>query len=383
MKKTSKIISLIIAAILTVSCFTQVFSIVILDNVKNVILLIGDGMGENHLEWTKSELNTELEMDKLPYQGYSITDSLSGLTDSAAGGTALSCGYRCFNSNLGTLSLTINGNGAVLFNYMNVCEAALKTGKKAGIVTSDVNSGATPASFSVHTYKRELTEEITAQQSKCGLDLIWACDNGVSDKESFEENGWTYSKTAEELKKLDKDKKSFAAIDGNICFDNGQKNDAPLSELTSLALSRLDCDRGFFLMVEGAHIDKYSHSNEKEEMMKSLTEFDKAVKTAVEFAKKDGNTIVIVTADHETGAITKDENGKYSFTSGDHSDADVPLRVFGSDELVKNGEHTVNKNVGRFIAEKIGYTGKFPVISFNPDFFKELIKAVYLSITDK
>ena len=382
MKRIYKLLVLTLAFLITVSCITPAFSIVLIDEVKNVIIMIGDGMGENHLEWTKSELGVELEMDKLPYQGYSKTDSLSGLTDSAAGGTALSCGLHCFNSNLGTLSLLINGHGATAFNYMNVSEAALKIGKKAGIVTSDVNSGATPASFSVHTYKRELTEEITKQQAECNLDLIWAADNGVSDKKMFEDNGWTYSTTEDELKELDKNKRSFAAIKGNIFYDTGDENDAPLSELTALAIERLDNESGFFLMVEGAHIDKNSHSNIKDGMMNSLVEFDKAVKCAVDFAKEDGNTIVIVTADHETGAITKDENGQYGFTSGDHSKADVPLRLFGSDGLVKDGEHAVNKEVGKFIAKKLGYTERFPVMTFNPDFFKELFSAVIASIKD-
>ena len=382
MKRIYKLLVLTLAFLITVSCITPAFSIVLIDEVKNVIIMIGDGMGENHLEWTKAELGVELEMDKMPYQGYSKTDSLSGLTDSAAGGTALSCGFHCFNSNLGTLSLLINGHGATAFNYMNVSEAALKTGKKAGIVTSDVNSGATPASFSVHTYKRELTEEITKQQAECKLDLIWAADNGVSDKKMFEDNCWTYSTTENELKELDKNKRSFAAIKGNIFYDTGDENDAPLSELTELAIERLDNDKGFFLMVEGAHIDKNSHSNIKDGMMNSLVEFDKAVKCAVDFAKEDGNTIVIVTADHETGAITKDENGQYGFTSGNHSNADVPLRLFGSDGLVKNGEHVANKEVGKFIAKKLGYTERFPVMTFNPDFFKELFSAVIASIKE-
>ncbi len=380
MKKFCKALSLILALAVILSCVTAAFSIVIPQDVKNIILLIGDGMGENHLEWTKAETGEKLFMDSLPYKGYSKTDSLSGLTDSAAGGTALACGYHNFNSNLGTLSVLINGQGATAFTYMNVSEAAIKTGKKAGIVTSDENSGATPASFSVHTYKRELAEEITKQQCESELDLIWAIDNGISDKAEFESKGWTYSTTEEELRNLDKSKRSFAAISGSICYDTGDEKDAPLSGLTALAIDRLDNDRGFFLMVEGAHIDKNSHSNIKEGMMKSLLEFDKAVETAVDFAKKDGNTIVIVTADHETGAITKGKNGEYGFTSGDHSRADVPLRVFGSDGLVKDGEHIVNTEVGKFIGKKIGYDGRFPSMKFNPAFLKELFSAIIAGI---
>ena len=380
-RKSSVFIGLILSAAMLISCISPAFAIVIPQDVKNVILMIGDGMGENSLEWTKSELGVSLTMDALPYQGYSMTDSLSGVTDSAAGATALSCGLRSFNSNLCTLSVLVNGYGATICDYMNVSQVAKSLGKRAGIVTSDVNSGATPSGFSVHTYKRELTEEITAQQVDCGLDLIWAADNGVSDKAAFEKAGWTYSTSMDELSEIKNGERSFGAIGGKIYYETGSKSDAPLSELTSLAIEKLENDKGFFLMVEGAHIDKNSHSNNKEGMMKSLVEFDKAVKNAVEFAKEDGNTVVIVTADHETGGITKNAGtGEFEYTTGDHTNADVPLRLFGSDELVKDGAHVKNTQVGRFIAKKLGYTSRFPSITVNFRFPLDLISALFKSI---
>ncbi|MBR6361405.1 MAG: alkaline phosphatase, partial [Clostridia bacterium] len=307
--RTAKILAALLAFAMLLACVSPAFAIVIPQDVKNIILLIGDGMGPNSLEWTKAELGVDLFMDTLPYQGYSMTDSLDGTTDSAAGATALSCGRRVFNSNLCTLAFK-PGSGAIIFSYMNVSEVAKSLGKKAGIVTSDTNDGATPAGFSVHTYKRSLSEEITAQQMESNLDLIWASDNGLTNAETCEKNGWTYSTTIGELEQIEYGKRSFAAIPGKIEYETGSENDAPLSELTALALKKLDNDKGFFLMVEGAHIDKNSHANNKEGMMKSLVEFDKAVETAVNFAKEDGNTIVIVTADHETGGITYNEEKK-------------------------------------------------------------------------
>ncbi len=382
MKKNriSKLLAVLLAFAMLIACVSPAFAIVIPQDVKNVILLIGDGMGPNALEWTKAELGVELCMDTLPYQGYSMTDSLDGTTASAAGATALSCGRRVFNSNLCTLAVKLT-SGAVIFSYMNVSAVANSLGKKAGIVTSDANHGATPAGFSVHTYKRDLSEEITNQQMNCDLDLIWAKDGGYASAEAFENAGWTYSTTMSELEEVGYGKKSFASIPGKIEYETGSEGDAPLSELTDLALKKLDNDKGFFLMVEGAHIDKNSHSNNKEGMMKSLIEFDKAVETAVEFAKADGNTIVIVTADHETGGITyNEETQTYEYTSGGHTNANVPLRLYGCDELVKDGSAVKNTEVAKLIAKKLGYTGTFPKATFNFAFLYDLLVAVFKSI---
>ena len=383
MKNSSKkLLSLALALAIVLSCLAcAAYAIVIPQDVKNVILMIGDGMGENSLEWTKAQTGEPLFLDTLPYQGYSKTDSLSGTTDSAAGGTALSCGYHCFNSNLCTLSINIKGNGATVCDFFNLTQAAQAIGKKTGIVTSDDNSGATPASFSAHTYKRELAAEITEQQINSGVDLLWAHDNGIIDSAKVEKAGFAFATTMSEIDAVPEGSRSFAAIKGNIFADTGSEADAPLSILTEKAIARLDNDKGFFLMVEGAHIDKFSHANNEKNMAMALTEFDKAVETAVEFAKDDGNTIVIVTADHETGGITLNpETKEYEYTTGDHTGTDVPLRLFGSDELVKDGAAVENIQVARFAAKKLGYTGRFPSFSYNFAFPLDLIKALFKAI---
>ena len=321
--------------------------------IRNVIFMIGDGMGPSHLEWAKAETGATLSMDKMPVKGYRITDSLSGLTDSAAGGTALSCGLLAFNSNVGTLSVSLDGHAFIVAEYLNLCEASQKAGKKTGVVTSDTNTGATPATFSAHTAKRGEAEKISAQQLECGLDLLWTAADGIITESSATAAGWTYIDSLSEIYDLPDNAKSLAQFSGKIQYDDGDENGAPLSVLTSLAISQLDgSDNGFFLMVEGAHIDKYSHSNEKDGMVKSLIEFDKAVEEAVKFAKMDESTMVIVTADHETGGIVYDENAKeWKFTVGDHTRTDVPLRVYGDEGMLKDGE-TI-KNVETNIPIKI------------------------------
>lgn len=345
-------------------------------DIKNVIFMIGDGMGENHLEWTKAEQNIALCMDTLPYKGYSITDSLSGLTDSAAGGTALACGRHTYNSNVATLSPDIGDGCFTLYNYTTLAELAKANGMKAGILTSDSNTGATPAAFSAHVKKRTQEKEITEQQLKSDFDLIWSEDAGFVSEKDAAENGWDYVTRYYEIEKIEPDCPIFGQF-SHVCYDDGGKSTSPLSTLTELAIDRLDCDEGFFLMVEGAHIDKYSHSNDKEGMMFSLIEFDKAVRKAVDFAKEDGHTMVIVTADHETGGITKDETtGTYSFTIGNHTQANVPLRIYGASGLVANGESVVNCEVSKFAASAIS-AKRFPMVSLNKLLIPDLIVALW------
>ena len=373
-KTMRKLIAVLLAVSLLFGSACAAQAIVIPQNVKNVILLIGDGMGENSLEWTKEAQGVSLFMDTLPYQGYSKTDSLSGLTDSAAGATALSCGLRTFNSNLCECASSVYGRGVKYFDYLNVSEVAKSLGKRAGVVTSDLNTGATPAGFSAHTFRRSEDQEITDQQLAGDLDLIWAAASGLVTPERCAAENWLFADSLAAVQALPADARSFAALPAGIEYADA---DAPLSVLTSLAIAQLDNDAGFFLMVEGAHIDKNNHSNNADGMMRALVEFDKAVENAVAFAKQDGNTIVIVTADHETGGVARDEaTGAFAYTTGDHTRADVPLRVFGSDALVKDGAHVKNVAVGRFIAKQLGYTGIFPRATFNFGFLGELIDAL-------
>lgn len=380
-KRLTRWLALLLAAALLLGSACAAQAIVIPQGVKNVILLIGDGMGENSLEWTKAEKGISLFLDTLPYQGYSKTNSLSGLTDSAAGATALSCGLRAFNSNLCECATSVYGRGVVFFDYLNVSEVAKSVGKKAGVVTSDLNTGATPAGFSAHTFRRDEDVDITDQQLAGDLDLIWAAANGLVTPERCAAANWQYADSLAALDALPAGARSFAALPAGIEFAEGE---APLSALTARAIAQLDNDAGFFLMVEGAHIDKNSHANNAAGMMGAMEEFDRAVETAVRFAAQDGNTIVIVTADHETGGITKDDaTGAFSYTTDSHTDVDVPLRVYGSDALVQNGEHVKNTAVGRFIAKELGYTGRFPQAKFNFGFFGDLINALVLHLKEQ
>ncbi|NMP36852.1 MAG: alkaline phosphatase [Clostridiales bacterium] len=324
--------------------------------VKNVIFMIGDGMGENHLEKTKQATGKELVMETLPLRGQSETASASSaVTDSAAGGTALACGVRTINGCIGVYNTDFTG---AFSHPQNLCEAAMGIGKKVGVVTTDSTSGATPASFSAHTSSRSNEKDISEQQLCAGYDLIWGAPSDSVTAEGAQANGLTFVSSLSEMNALSAGSKSFGQFSGDLYKAENPTDDQPvLSEMTAKAIELLDNeDEGFFLMVEGAHIDKRSHSNDAEGMQEALLEFDKAIATALEFAEQDGETLIIITADHETGGIKKNSDGIYDFTQGSHSGANVPLIIYGSSDFIKDAQAIQNKQVAIYAARSMGLT---------------------------
>ncbi len=354
-----KILSVLMTALLTIN-LSFTYSANEKQNVdpgeyKNVIIMIGDGMGYNHLYWMEKEYGIKANIfEKADYVGSSKTRSSSAaVTDSAAGGTALACAIRTTNGALGVFPQDQYG---VTYVAMNLSELAYSTGRMSGIVTSDYNSGATPSAFSAHVFDRDEDVEITRQQIEdSNLDLIWAQNNGLVTDEWANKYDWTLVNTTAEFNALEEGERSFGAFDGNLWNADTGADSPNLSTLTEKAIDMLDDDEdGFFLMVEGAHIDKHSHSNEEADMKKAALEFDKACGIAMDYAAQDGDTLVIITADHETGAISRDEDGNFKFNSGSHSGVDVPLAVYGSDTFVADGEAIKNKEVARRLALAMG-----------------------------
>ncbi len=330
-------------------------------NIKNVIFLIGDGMGFNHLEKAKNERNIELTMDTFDYQGESMTRSFTNaVTDSAAGGTALATGVRTYNGAIGVYPM----DSLDVFSHpKNLTELCLESGKMTGVITTDETSGATPASFSAHSSDRGNTEDITEDQLTSDIDLIWGAQNGVATKNNAEANGFTYITTTAEMLALEEGSRSFAQFTNALwTLTPSDINTPNLEMMTIKAIDLLDdTEEGFFLMIEGAHIDKHSHSNEDANMTEALQEFDETIEYVLNYAKADGETLVVITADHETGAIVANDDGTYSFTSGSHSDANVPVFVYGSDKLIQNGEVLNNYEIPIRIAYILGFTeDKFP-----------------------
>lgn len=330
------------------------------DDIKNVIFLIGDGMGTNHLYKTKSDEGVSLTMDTIEIRGASRTRSLSNaITDSAAGGTALATGVRTSNGAIGVYMTDLTAT----FSYpKNLTELCIERGMLTGVITTDETSGATPSSFSAHESNRDRAEEISKDQLNSDINLIWGTANGYVSEKDAEVNGFTFIDTYDEMMALPEGGRSFAQFTNNLW--TLQQSDSVTPTLSQMAVKAIDIlddtDEGFFLMIEGAHIDKHSHSNNDAGMTEALQEFDRTIDAVLRYAEKDGETLVVITADHETGAITL-VDGKYVFTQGSHSDANVPVFVYGSDNFMKNGETINNYEVSTRVAYTIGFTeDEFP-----------------------
>ena len=324
-------------------------------NIKNVIYLIGDGMGYNHWAKTKQERGIDLTVETFDYMGNSMTRSISdAVTDSAASGTALATGTRTYN---GAIGVYFDDPFETVSRPMNITELCMERGMMTGVVTTDETTGATPSAFSAHSSDRGNTEDLTNDQLTSGIDLIWGANNGVATKRAAMDNGYTYVTTYDEMMALEEGSRSYAQFTNDLwTLEQTDENTPNLEQMTEKAIDLLDdTEEGFFLMVEGAHIDKHSHSNDDDAMTEAMEEFDRTVQLALEYAKEDGETLVIVTADHETGAIALNADGTYSFTSGSHSAADVPIRVYGTDKIVKDDETINNYEIPMRIAYVLGY----------------------------
>ena len=331
---------------------------------KNVILMIGDGMSFNNLEATKLyKTNGYLAMETMPVQAKSDIDSyIVPATDSAAGGTALATGMRVWINSLAVypfLPYTPNDISVPI----TLCELAKTSGMAAGVVTTDQTSGATPSSFSAHTISRENEKDIAADQLLSDIDLIWGGATESINEENTAANGYTYIDSETDMNALTAGSKSFAQFSFDDLKYTTNNHDTPtIEEMTTKAIEILSADEdGFFLMVEGACIDKHSHDNDMDNMILAASEFDKAVAAALAFAEKDGETLVVVTADHGTGGMTPDGKGGYRFTHGTHDITDVPVFVSADDAGFIAGKEVKNRQIPVQIARVLGFDkSQFP-----------------------
>lgn len=338
----------------------------------NVILMIGDGMGENTLGWTRQLYGTSLAMDTMPVHASSDTRSfIFDYTDSAAGGTALACGIRVWINSLAVLPFAPFAP-ADMRVPLSLTELAKSAGKSAGVVTTDKTSGATPAAFSSHVIGRGLEAGISMDQLKGDLDLIWGCDTASVNAKNCKRNGFTHITTREEMQSIQSGERSFAQFNFDEMKNCVTDGDTPsIAEMTAKAIDLLDDnENGFFLMVEGACIDKFSHDNDEKGATMNVMAFDEAIKVALDYAKADGNTLVVVTADHETGGIVYDEKtDTYRYTIGKHSTQNVPVFVSAEDAGFQNGQEVENRQISVQIARAMGFgADQFPAIkgySFN------------------
>jgi alkaline phosphatase len=315
--------------------------------VKNIILLIGDGMGLSQVSTAFFYKDTVPNFQRFNSIGLIKTSSASDLiTDSAAGATAFSTGVKSYNGSIGMSNDTIP--------QKTIVEMVSESGMKTGIIATSSITHATPASFYAHVKSRELSEEIATWLPKSELDYFAA--GGLkfftkrSDKINYlkklEDSGFIIeTESLVKEKTLSKEKKHgfLLADDGMPKISEGRGSFLP--DATSQAIKYLSkSENGFFLLIEGSQIDWGGHNNDANYIINEVKDFDKAIGVALDFAEKEGNTLVLVMADHETGGFTlasstkTDTKGniindynkiKPSFSTKGHSATLIPVFAFG------------------------------------------------------
>lgn len=295
--------------------------------IKNVIYMIGDGMGENHISAGKIYKGEKLNIQNIENKTKVKTASLSTVTDSAASATALATGYKTTNGSIGKDK---NKN-----DVQNLIEYSNGKNMKTGIVCTQILNHATPAAFSVHNTYRYNYEQIAALQIQSCLDLMLGGGRKYFYKhqDKISQNNYKWINEISELENLDKNQK----VIGTFAEESISKetNRTSLAEMTQEAIVRLENEKGFFLMIEGSDIDSYSHEQNMDKMLRELIDFDDAIEVAMSYVDKNPDTLLIVTADHETGGLkvdkfmTKESLTNKLFTSTEHAETDVALYAYG------------------------------------------------------
>ena len=311
---------------------------------KNVIFLIGDGMGLTQVSAAAIKNNNELFLKKFPVIGIHNAQPSEGLiTDSAAGATAFSTGQKTFNGAIGL--------GADSSTYQTILEECDAKGMSTGMVATSTIVHATPASFIAHRPSRKQYEDIAADFMDTEIDYFVGGGKRYFDRRSkddrnlvieMQEKGYVVNDYFQkDFKDIVIDSKSnfayFTADDDPIPFSKGRDYLLAASKAGMEFLQYHDDPndtKGFFMMIEGSQIDWGGHANNADYVISELLEFDNVVGAALKFAKEDGETLVLVTADHETGGMAINSGStvdslNISFSSGYHTATLIPVYAYG------------------------------------------------------
>ncbi|MDQ0232141.1 alkaline phosphatase [Metabacillus malikii] len=316
--------------------------------VKNIIFLIGDGMGPSTIaahRYIKDNPSTK-EMEKTEFDKYLVgmqttypEDPAQNITDSASAATAMSSGYKTYNNAIG-----MDNDGQI---YDTVLEQAKRDGKATGLVATSEVTHATPASYGAHDESRrnmdaiadDYFDEMIDGNHKIDVILGGGSKNFIPEEgrkkdsrnlaEEFAADGYSYVTTKEELLNDDNGQVLGLFANGGLPKLIDRDDSIPsLEEMTKTAIERLSKDEeGFFLMVEGSQIDWAEHDNDIVGTMSEMEDFERAFKAAIEFAEQDGETLVVTTADHATGGLTLGSNTKAA-ANGDYNFHVDPIKAF-------------------------------------------------------
>lgn len=297
--------------------------------IKNVIFMIGDGMGTAYTtayRYMKDDPSTPGLMERTEFDKYLIgaqmtyaDDDKQNVTDSASAATAMSSGVKTYNN-----AIAVDNDKS---EVETVLERAKKVGKSTGLVATSEITHATPASFGAHDESRKNMDAIANDYYDLKINGAHSIDvmlgGGLKNfvrkdrnlTEEFKKDGFSYVTNKKELVSDKNDKILGLFADGGLDKMIDRSDATPsLEDMTNAAINRLSKDKdGFFLMVEGSQIDWAGHDNDIVAAMSEMQDFEKAFKAAIDFAKKDGHTLVVATADHSTGGLSVAAKDEYNF----------------------------------------------------------------------
>ena len=303
---------------------------------KNIILMIGDGMGLTHVHAALTAKNNNLNIARCRYIGLVKTYSSDNyITDSGASGTAIATGVKTKNGAIG-----VDTSGIA---QQSILEIAEEHGKATGLVATAFITHATPAAFIAHNPDRYDYENIALDFLKTDIDVfigggknhfnLRSDSLNLIDSLSIRNYQIVYDLIS--LEKINSGKIAGLLYEEHPPpFSQGR---ADMLEKASLkAIEILNQEKnGFFLMIEGSQIDWAGHDNDNDYLIEETVDFDNTVGKVLDFAEKNGETLVIITADHETGGFAISD-GNYEegevtgvFSSPDHTGVMVPLYAYG------------------------------------------------------
>ncbi len=312
--------------------------------VKNVILLIGDGMGLSQISSAFYYKETVPNFTRFTNIGLIRTSSSrQKVTDSAAGATAFASGIKTYNGAIGMNDDTVS--------VPTIVEILTEQGWKTGVIATSSITHATPASFYAHVPLRRMEREIAAQLVSSSIDFFAGggmdfFDGSVGNKNTVE-SLFNYdfkglNDTLESVTIVEDNKYGFLLAGGGMPRMVDGRGDF-LPKYTEAALEYFSMSKNsFFLMVEGSQIDWGGHANDEEYLVSELIDFDNTLGIVLDFAERDGNTLVVVTADHETGGYTLSAGETYeeikgTFSTGGHSATLIPVLAYGPGAELFNG----------------------------------------------
>lgn len=332
----------------TITAFMLCMGVASAQEVKNIIYLIGDGMGLSSVSMMQVEGGySPTIFDQAENIALQKTYSADNrVTDSAASGTALATGHKTNNTFIGCTP-----DGVAVESLMDV---AKKHGKATGVVVTTYLQHATPAAFYAHTESRHNYGIITEQLVGSSLDV--AIGGGMGHfreryqeqvENTIENHDFNLVTEFEQLKNQSGDSRTLALL---ADWEVGSNTGTYLADATREALRLLECrgeDNGFVLMVEGSLIDGMGHANNAEAQQIEMQSFMRAIEVAVEYAEAHEGTLVVVTADHETGGLSivsadanfnlSEQGVEYRWTTNGHSGVMIPIYLYGTGNEIING----------------------------------------------